>query len=186
MHDEQTELKADTDLLKIPKVQLSFYMHESSIASDIAIGLCLFLDQESPLFYQQNTARDVNHPKQIGNRVTVAWINFRVKYSVRCNCSRRQWANDPFPFDSFLSPVRRLCRLWCLLMHESKLPWIICGIQWYMGGVSHASVHFLLNVVATAVRVASALPLLYPAYRPRKRRNMSLWVVTLNATGSAE
>ena len=72
MHDEQTELKADTDLLKIPKVQLSFYMRESSIASDIAIGLFLFLDQESPLFYQQNTARDVNHPKQIGNRVTVA------------------------------------------------------------------------------------------------------------------
>ena len=32
---------------------------ESSVASEIAIGLCLFLDRESALFYQQCNTRDV-------------------------------------------------------------------------------------------------------------------------------
>ena len=30
-------------------------------------------------------------------------------------------------------PLHHLCRLWCSLMCESKLSWIICGHQWYLG-----------------------------------------------------
>ena len=45
-------------------------MREMSIASEIAIGACLFLDRESALFNQQCNARDVNNSKLIGFRVT--------------------------------------------------------------------------------------------------------------------
>ena len=41
----------DPDMLKSPGVQLSFPTCELSAASEIAIGLCLFLGQESHLLY---------------------------------------------------------------------------------------------------------------------------------------
>ena len=47
-------------------------MQESSVASEIAVGLCLFLDRESPLFYQQYNAREVENSKLIQDRMTIA------------------------------------------------------------------------------------------------------------------
>ena len=40
---------------------LSFHMHELSVATEIAVGLYLFLDQERPLFYQQCNAWDIKN-----------------------------------------------------------------------------------------------------------------------------
>ena len=51
------------------------------------------------------------------------------------DCCRCQWPNYPFPFEIFLSSRRCLCWLWCALMRESKLSWIIkfCVLQWQVG-----------------------------------------------------
>ena len=75
-------------------------MHEWSIATETTIGLCLFLDLQSPLFYQQCKARDVENSKLIGHPVTV-----QVQSSLQLYAD----VNDPFPFNIFLSPFRRLC-----------------------------------------------------------------------------
>ena len=57
-------------------------------------------------------------------------VSFR--FIVRCGCSDQmtpfsvtkwphcQLPNDSFPFEIFLSPLRRLCWLWCLLMSQSN------------------------------------------------------------------
>ena len=74
-------------------------MHESSKCSKTAIGLCLFLDREIPLFYQQYKARDVQNSKPIGHRMTRAVLkivhprnetgnNFIVEFDVQW---RRQY-----------------------------------------------------------------------------------------------
>ena len=49
----QVDIVPSPHLLKSPWVLLSFHMRESSVASETATGLGLFLDWESPLFYQQ-------------------------------------------------------------------------------------------------------------------------------------
>ena len=49
-------------------------MHELSVASEIAPGLCLFLDQESPLFYQQRNAQDVKNLKLTGHHMLTAQV----------------------------------------------------------------------------------------------------------------
>ena len=51
-----------------------FYMHESSAATEIAIGLRLFLDREKSLVYQQCNARDVKNSKLIGYHVTTLHV----------------------------------------------------------------------------------------------------------------
>ena len=45
-------------------------MHKSSVAPDIAIGLCLWSDLEGPFFYQQYNLHDVQNSKLIGHCVT--------------------------------------------------------------------------------------------------------------------
>ena len=91
-------------------------MHESSVASDwIAVGLCLFLDWENPLFYQQCIMCDTK-------KLETDCYNLKVD----CNCSRCQRPNDPFPFKIFLSPLCHLCSLWHVSMCESKFSSIIC------------------------------------------------------------
>ena len=57
-------------------------MDESSITTETAIGLRLFLDQERPLLYQQCKARDVKTSKLIRHRVTGVQV-----HTVRRNCS---------------------------------------------------------------------------------------------------
>ena len=49
-------------------------MHESSAATEIAIGLRLFLDREKSLVYQQCNARDVKNSKLIGHHVTTLHV----------------------------------------------------------------------------------------------------------------
>ena len=43
-------------------------------------------------------------------------------------CSICQWPSDPFSFETFLSPIRCLSWLCCVLMSASKLSWIISGL----------------------------------------------------------
>ena len=72
MHDQQTKLKADSpnpDLLKSPQFWHS-HMQESSVTSETEIGLCLFLDLESPLFCQQCNVCNIKNPKLIGHCMT--------------------------------------------------------------------------------------------------------------------
>ena len=65
MYDEQIKLKADSPQLWFAKESIiSALLHESSVASEIAIGLCLFLDLESPWFYQQCNVSDTENPKR--------------------------------------------------------------------------------------------------------------------------
>ena len=54
-------------------------MHELSVASEIAPGLCLFLDQESPLFYQQCNAQDVKNLKLTGHHMLTAQVQSWMK-----------------------------------------------------------------------------------------------------------
>ena len=50
-------------------------MDESSITTEIASGLCLILDQERPVLYQQCKARDVKPSKLIRQRVTAVQVH---------------------------------------------------------------------------------------------------------------
>ena len=90
-------------------------MHESSGASKLATGLCLFLDRKRSLFYQQCNVRDVENSKLIIHRLSTA---MSISSSHFANCSGCQWSNDPFTFEIFLSPLPHLCWLWYVLMHE--------------------------------------------------------------------
>jgi len=91
-------------------------MLESSVASKLATGLCLFLDRKSSfLSYQKCNVRDVENSKLIIHRLSTA---LSVSSSHFANCSGCQWSNDPFTFEIFLSPLRHLCWLWYVLMHE--------------------------------------------------------------------
>ena len=60
------------------------------------------------------------------NWLDIAWkqtYQFQVQSSiiVHFDCRRRQWSTDPFPFKIFLSPLRRLCWLWCVLMRDNNV-----------------------------------------------------------------
>ena len=90
-------------------------MHESSVASKLATGLCLFLDRKSSLFYQQCNVRDVKNSKLIIHCLSTAMSISSLHFA---NCSGCQWSNDTFPFEIFLSPLCHLCWLWYVLMHE--------------------------------------------------------------------
>ena len=72
-------------------------MHESSVAWEIATGLCLFLDWESPWFYQQCNMSDAENPKCDNSHVC---FKFKVESKVAVIIS------DPvtsFPVSSMLS-----------------------------------------------------------------------------------
>ena len=51
----------------------------------------------------------------------------RVKFHF--DCSWHPWPNDPFLFEMFLSPLRRLRWLWCVLLRDSKFSRIFCCPQ---------------------------------------------------------
>ena len=84
--------------------QLSYHMYELSVASQVAIGLCLFLDRESPLFYQQCNEHDIENSKLIGCHVTTAMSVSSSKFAVMLAD-----VIDPCPFTIFLSPLHCLC-----------------------------------------------------------------------------
>ena len=73
-------------------------MHKSSAASEIAIGLGLFLDQESPLFYQWCNTCQVKNSKRIGHHVITAQVQSWMKvHSIVADVSEY-----PFPVKIFL------------------------------------------------------------------------------------
>ena len=77
-------------------------MLESSVAAEIAIILCLFLDGECHLFYQQCNA------KLIGRRVTEAMSDT----SFRCKVVAvivADFSDVMTPCHTSLSPLRLLC-----------------------------------------------------------------------------
>ena len=82
-------------------------MYESSTATEISSGLCLFLDRENPLFLPTMHYARCKCSKLIGRRVTtVHWV-----FKVRGNCSRCYWSSESCPFQFFLSPFQSVCSL---------------------------------------------------------------------------
>ena len=45
-------------------------------------------------------------------------------------------------------PSAPVCRLWCVLMHESNFSWTICGLQWYVGWHQSIRAFVFSSVVA--------------------------------------
>ena len=87
-------------------------MCKSSIASEIAIGLHLFFDWESLLFYQQCNACDAKIFKLIRHCVTAAQVQSKVTAIVAdvgdLTPSHLRFLfeiSDPIPFQIFLSPL---------------------------------------------------------------------------------
>ena len=77
MHDERMKGKAGSPQSRFAKESISstlLPMHESSLATGIATGLCIFSDRERSLVYQQCHARDVKISKLIGHYVTTAQV----------------------------------------------------------------------------------------------------------------
>ena len=74
----------DPDLLHNPASPALIPHARVVRASELAVGLCLFLDREvgkSPLFYQQRIARDVKNAKLIGcSMMTVQAQSLREKW----------------------------------------------------------------------------------------------------------
>lgn len=113
-----------------------------------AICLCLFFRWGSSI---------VSPTKQRAwrqKRLDTAWqqpCQFSQK-SVYFESSRRQWPSDPFLFSIYLSPLRRLCCFWCVLIRDSKVALVISGLQWYLGWRRSActTISFLPNGI-TAV-----------------------------------
>ena len=54
-------------------------MCESSVESEIAIGLCLFLDHESPVFYHHNNMHGIEISKLTEHHVTTAQVQSLMK-----------------------------------------------------------------------------------------------------------
>ena len=67
-----------------------FYQQCSVIILEIAIGLCLFLDWESPLFYQQCNVHGFEDSKLIQHHVTTAQVQSSVKGCCSCSMSVTQ------------------------------------------------------------------------------------------------
>ena len=89
-----------------------------ALVTETAIGLCLFLDGERPLFYQHCNVRDVRKSKLIGHRSGS-------KLTVQVQSSRHQTADVSDPVTRAhlrfsQSPLRRLCWVthhdgsWCV------------------------------------------------------------------------
>ena len=153
MMSKQTyrRIAPNPDLLKSLQVSLFFHMHESSKGSKVIAGSCLFLGLESPLFYPKRNPDEVE---------TWNWLDtagqqpcqFQIQSSVKVQTC--QWPSDrPFPCETFVPPLRRLCRLWCVLIRESKFSCIICGIQWYVGWLGRLGVAFF-NTDRTATKAS--------------------------------
>ena len=65
-------------------------MYESSIATEITIALCLFLDLERPLFYQQCNPCDV----KTQNWLDTAWQEYRPHNDVPPTYTQNEKAGD--------------------------------------------------------------------------------------------
>ena len=131
-------------------------MHGSSAhTSEIATGLCWFLDQNSPLFYQKCNAWRQHHGIDWTPRDnSLVSFKFKEQSKVSFDCSRCQCPNDPFPFEICVSPLRRLCWLWYVLMRESKFSSMMCGLQWYVGWPRSIQVVVFSSVVASASNIS--------------------------------
>ena len=113
-------------------MRLSFHIHESSLFTEIAVGLrLLWIEKTLVLQSMHHACRQrleadwtpcdyssgcvVKDSKLTGHQVFKLVARFKLAAS-----SRWQWSNDPCQFEIFLSPLRLLCSLCCVLMSVSK------------------------------------------------------------------
>ena len=108
IYDEQIKFKVDgpSSRFVTESVSSALFPHARVVkSSKITICLCLFLDWEKIDSFTNNATR-------VSSKTAVSISNSQ--------CSFLQQPNDRFPLEIFLSPLRCLCWLWCVLKRESK------------------------------------------------------------------
>ena len=104
----------------------------------------LFLNRNiNPLIYQQWDARDVENPKLTGHRMTADFSVLNNQWSLR------QWPNDPFPSEIFLSLSMSSVLTMMYLDEQIQFGRIIPGLQLYMGLRRSVQVFVFSPIVAS-------------------------------------
>ena len=126
-------------------------MHESSKCSETTIVLCLFCDWRLRCC-TSNAKRVTTQTPNTAQQQPCQYQDQSSMKVIRFDSRRGQTPNDPFPFEIFRSPSPQPCRLRCVLVRESKLSWIICGLEWYEGRRRPAQMLVFSSVVSSLCR----------------------------------
>ena len=147
-------------------------MHQLSLATEIAVGLSLIVDQERPFVLW--TMQFIFSSKT-QNWLDTEWWQFRFKWFAAIVADVSDlW---PWPFQIFLPPLCHLCCVWWVLRHESRFSWMICGVQWYAEKHQSMRVFVFSSVVAFVSNGSIRATIFIQRYGCL---NIEKWVYNLN------